>query len=227
MIERNRKKIAIIFWCVVVIFGLGLGAARSIFELSDRESLLLFGVMALAIAGFVFTWSFLWFKEFTGRLEELKPMLREDPSQYILENEKLLVNRRDNVLRIVLQVNIFLAYCKKGDYQTAKAKLLEVNTRKLHGINRVVYAGDLAYVCFYLGEQEQMLQIMEENRQMILKYADRPQTSGVIAILNIFEQIAKGELERARELYTEAKLKWENEDTEDDFEYLQNRLNIS
>lgn len=179
MIERNRKKIAIIFWCVVVIFGLGLGAARSIFELSDRESLLLFGVMALAIAGFVFTWSF------------------------------------------------FLAYCKKGDYQTAKAKLLEVNTRKLHGMNRVVYVGDLAYVCFYLGEQEQMLQIMEENRQMILKYADRPQTSGVIAILNIFEQIAKGELERARELYTEAKLKWENEDREDDFEYLQNRLNIS
>ncbi len=227
MIEKNRKKIGIIFWCIVVILGLGLGAAKSKFDLSNRASLLLFGAMTLALTGFVFTWSILWFKEFTGRLTGLKPMLRENPDRYILENEKLLINRRDNLLRIVLQVNIFLAYCKKGCYQTAKEKLLEVNTRKLHGINRAIYAGDLAYVCFYLGEQDQMLQIMEENRPILLKYADHPQTSGVIAILNIFEQIAKGEPEHARELYTEAKLKWENEDTQDDFIYLQNRLNLS
>jgi predicted negative regulator of RcsB-dependent stress response len=127
----------------------------------------------------------------------------------------------------VLLLNLGAAYCEKQDYDKAKEILLQVNPRRLTGMNRSIYWADFAYVCFYLNENEQANAILTQQKAAFSKLGEDPQVGALIQILLIFQMLSQGNQSGAQILLEQVRPQWENEHTAPDFTYLENQINKS
>lgn len=221
--EKQRKKIRIIFWVIVIVGSMALGIGTAAFEPDTfAKTALVLGWMA-AVAVCSITIDLLWYRALNRKLRALQPILLQehDADRYIDEINMLLAEHKSPHTNAVLKLNLCAAYCEKKEYHLAKEMLLQINPRMLSGINRAVYWADLAYVYFYLQENEQAILILEQQAADFSKLSDNARLGGLIAILSIFQKLAQGDRPGARQLFNQARPKWENDHTAPDFEYLE------
>lgn len=222
--EKNKRKIRVLWWCSVLALALGLGASRAAFSLPDLVFYGLYGALVLLVLASWFILNQLWYREFIQTVNALTPILTEegDTQRYIAENEKLLVGKKSAQIRAILRINLCMAHCGKGQYKEAQRQLEAIDYKKIHGIYRAVYWMDCAYVAFYLQEQEKAMAFMEQNRKNLQRLQNTQEYGGMVAVLRIFERLDRPE--EAQELYAEERERWETQHNQSDFEYLEQRL---
>lgn len=220
--EKNKKKIRLCFWSAVIIISIFLGIGMSAFDLSPSVKTVLITVFLSLVFFTSIAIDLMWYGAFNKKLHSLQPILLQehDADRYIREINILLEGKKSAQIHSILQLNLNAAYCEKKEYGTAKELLLRINPRKLAGINQFVYWADLAYVYFYLRENEQACSIVIEQKKAFSKLSSNSHLSGLIAILFIFQKIADGDKAGARQLLEQARPQWENTHNAPDFEYL-------
>lgn len=227
MIERYRRKIRIAFWAAFILpFFLLLGIGRPLLQLSEGMIWTLFWVWCAVMVLAWYLINRLWYLEFRRTVRALLPILTEekDPDRYIAENEKLLAGKKSEQIKGILRMNLCAAYCEKGDYSKAKEQLSALHPQKLYGVERVAYLADLAYVCFYLDETEEALDVMQKNKKGLTDFAQSPHLGGLIAVLRIFELLAHGNAEEVKDALEKAKKRWPDSRHENDFLVLEQKL---
>ena len=226
MIERNKRKIRIAFWAAATLLFLLLGISRPLLQLSESMTWTLFWVLCALTLIAWYLINQLWYLEFRKTVGALLPILTEekDPDRYIAENEKLLVGKKAEQIKGILRMNICAAYCEKGDYSKAEEHLLALRPQKLYGIQRVAYLADLAYVYFYLDQKAEALDVMAQNKKGLSDFAQSPHLGGLIAVLQIFELLARGNVDEAKEALEKARERWPDSRCESDFLALEQKL---
>lgn len=220
--EKNREKIRAVFWLIVISGSLLLGllTASPDFNPAVKIPALLLWLAAIAAVSVLI--DLLWYRAFNRRLKVLQPILLEecDPDRYIQEISALLEGKKSPQLRGVLLINLCAAYCEKKEYDTAKALLLQIDPKRLVGINRPIFWAALAYVHFYLGEDAKACTILAEHRKVFASFSTSPQLGGLLAILSVFQKLWEGDKANAKALLAQERPKWEDAHNAPDFDYL-------
>ena len=81
-----------------------------------------------------------------------------------------------------------------------------------------------AYVFFYLEDYKQALFIMENYRRRFNQLKVNERIEPFVAVLNIFEQIARRNYEKANELLFVAEERWSGGELEEDLKYIRKLL---
>lgn len=121
--ENNRKKIRILWWGFIVLSNLLLGIFSAKYNLSIQMTLSIFRGLFIATMLAWFVINQLWYKEFLRKVESLSPILEKEihADKYIAENLSLLQGKKSMQIIAILNMNICEGYCKKGNYEKAKA----------------------------------------------------------------------------------------------------------
>ncbi len=219
---ENKKRIRTVFWIIVLSGSILLGVLSPALSMADRARNILLIAWLVSIAAASVAIDLLWYRAFNRQLKALQPILLEerDPDRYIQEISALLEGKKSSHLRGVLLINLSAAYCEKREYDTAKTLLLQIEPRKLSGINRPVYWADLAYVHFYLREDKQACTILARQQKAFAPLAASPQLGGLLAILTIFQKLSTGDKAGAKAALAQARPRWENAHNAPDFDYL-------
>lgn len=221
--ERNRKKIRMLWWMFIIFSNLLLGVLSVKYNLSNSIKILIFWSLFIVemIAWFVINQ--LWYKEFLRKVESLTPILEEenDADRFIVENLSLLKGKKSMQIIAILKINICEGYCKKGDYQKAKAHLTEINPKKIHGLLRVYYQLIFIYVLFYLKETEEAMKQMANQWDTLLKFENSPELGAMISIVRIFQLLTQKKKQEANDLLHLSKEKWKKSNYQKDFYYLE------
>ncbi|WP_077611913.1 hypothetical protein [Clostridium sp. Marseille-P2415] len=220
--EKNKRRIRIVFWIAVIIVSASLGVFTAAFDLNASAKKVLIVIYLSIVALTSIAIDLMWYRKFNQKLRSLQSVLLQehDADRYISEINALLMGKKSPQICSILKLNLCAAYCEKKDYSTAKELLLQINPRKLAGINKFVYWADLAYVHFYLHEDEKAVLILTQQKTPFSKLSDHTHLGGLINILLIFQMLAEGDKTGARQLLEKARPQWENEHTAPDFEYL-------
>lgn len=220
--EKNKKKIRVIYWAIIILGSLILGIVTAALEWNDfmRKVTFISWVSIMGIGAFAINLA--WGMEFTQKLNKINLILNEerDPDRYILELNALMEGKRSFQLRQLHLINLGAAYSQKEDYEKAKSLLLKARAPKI-GINKVIYWADLAMVYFYLKEDEAACAIIEAQKDNFEKFKDHKQVGGTLAVLSLFHLAAMGEKNKLRQQLSEAKEKWENKQNKSDFIHLE------
>lgn len=222
---KNKKKIRIAFWIIVLSGSTLLGFITEALKISNstRNVLLIIWLGVIAIVSVAI--DMLWLQSFNRQLKSLQPILlkEHDPDRYIQEISALLEGKKSPHLRCALLINLSAAYCEKKEYDTAKTLLMQINPKKITGINKLIFWANLAYIHFYLNENEQACTILTQQQKEFSKFAEHPHLGGLIAILSIFKKLSEGESSEANTLLEKVRDRWENEQNAPDFDYLMQR----
>ncbi len=222
---KNKKKIRIAFWIIVLSGSALLGFITEALKISNstRNVLLIIWLGVIAIVSVAI--DMLWLQAFNRQLKSLQPILlkEHDPDRYIQEISALLEGKKSPHLRCALLINLSAAYCEKKEYDTAKTLLMQINPKKITGINKLIFWANLAYIHFYLNENEQACTILTQQQKEFSKFAEHPHLGGLIAILSIFKKLSEGETSEANTLLEKVRTRWENEQNAPDFDYLMQR----
>lgn len=138
--------------------------------------------------------------------------------------ENLLSKTKSKFHRSLLMINLCYGLGKKKEYAKGLEILSSIDLKSVKGINRMIYYLDKVCFHFYLGNYEEVISIIEENKENFLKFGKNPHIDWNIAANNIYYHIAKGETEEAKELLEQAKLQWKDRNMQEEWELIDGRL---
>ena len=167
-----------------------------------------------------------WMRKYLKEIERLAVILTEEknPDKYIAENEKRLEGKKSEPLRALLLCNIAAGYCEKREFGLAKDKLMQIRSERISGNCELMCFMYRAYVFFYLEDYRQALFIMENYRRRFNQLKVNERIEPFVAVLNIFEQIALRNYEKANELLFVAEERWGGGELEEDLIYIRKLL---
>ncbi len=200
------KKIRILWWFSVVAIYTAYFILSNLlqWEKSTRNTGLLVLFILLMVSWYVVNQ--VWYMRFVKTVRELAPLLEEGHyDAFIEENQKLMAQNNGSQTKTILAINVFDAYCKKGDYHKGVEALTAVGEKGLIGPLRVLYMADLAYGYFCLGDKEEGHRIVEENGKLFDRYGHHGQLRPIIEVVTIMNEIVKEDYEEAKRLLEEAK----------------------
>ncbi|WP_085832943.1 hypothetical protein [Clostridium merdae] len=220
---KNRNKIRVIFWVILIVTSFLFGVGLAAFEPSDEVKKFSIIVFLCFVAISATILNLLWFRAFNLKLASLHSILLEehDADRYIAEINELMEDKISPQMRSVLQLSLSAAYCEKRDFLKAKELLSLINPQKLRGTNRTLYWADYAYVHFHLKENNKAIKRMIEHQAEFDKIRTHSNWGALLLILQIFKELAEGNLKKAQSLLEQERPKWETENNKDDFEYLE------
>ncbi len=160
------------------------------------------------------------------KVDSLLPILYDEgnPDRYLTELELLLGDVKSPALRSVYCINRATALFDKEEYVKAKDALLEMDPKKILGVNRLIYHLNMALICMHLGEEEETLQIWHENDKEFLKLKDSDNAGAAVASLAIFTLIKGSRFEAASNELETAKTKWKRERDQKEFRFLEDKM---
>lgn len=220
---KNRSKIRIIFWIILIVTSFLFGVGLAAYEPSNEVKKILIIAFLCFVALTSTAINLLWYRAFNQKLASLHPILLEqhDADRYIAEINNLMEEQKSLQIRSILQLSLSAAYCEKKDFLKAKEMLSLINPKKLYAVNRTLYWADYAYVHFYLEEYDKAIRIMKEHDAEFHKISKLPKWGALFLILNIFKELAEGNVAKAQSLMEQERPQWETEHSKDDFEFLE------
>lgn len=224
-----EQKINQIVW-IWRVFYLIVAVLIVAFGITFFEGATIIGVLivwsVLAVAAYVAVYLF-WYRELAQKINALAPIMQCAPERYIRElNELVQGKRAEKAFHNIKFMNLGAAYSYQKDYQAAMNCFLQVKPERLNfNYNRAVYWEDLAMAEFYLGKYDAACAILAQQAALFQQMEKDERLGGMLAVLRIFEQIAADERDEARVLLAEARRRWPSPEFQDDFDYLDVKIN--
>lgn len=144
---------------------------------------------------------------YTAKMKKLLPLLfGGEPRGYIEGMEALIKTAKGKTLRSTLELNLAAGYMEEKDYGTAISLLEAVDPRQLRGDSaRMVRAINLCESYFLSGQTEKAQTLYDSSRPLFAKFRGGKLYGGNIAIVDVLEEISRGEFLQAKILLDKAK----------------------
>lgn len=148
---------------------------------------------------------------YTAKMKKLLPLLfGGEPRGYIEGMEALIKTAKGKTLRSTLELNLAAGYMEEKDYGTAISLLEAVELRQLRVDSaRVVRAINLCESYFLAGQTEKAQTLYDSSRPLFAKFRTGKLYGGNIAIVDVLEEISRGEFHQAKILLDKAKSTYE------------------
>jgi len=145
-------------------------------------------------------------------------------NEYIQAVEALLKNAKGRYLKNFLTVNLSAGYCQLNEYEKAIERLESLLRVRLYGVLKMVHRLNLCGCYFYSHQSKKAIALYESSQKDFKPFKKSKIYGGNIAVLDVFAAIEKGELIRANELLKYTCEAWDNPRLQDDYQYLEGRL---
>ena len=144
---------------------------------------------------------------YIGKVKKLLNLLYGGEARgYIEGMEALLKTAKGKTLRSTLELNLAAGYMEEKDYGTAISLLEAVDPRQLRVDSaRVVRAINLCESYFLAGQTEKAQTLYDSSRPLFTKFRTGKAYGGNIAIVDVLEEISRGEFDQAKILLDKAK----------------------
>ncbi len=225
-IKSSKNKIRIYFFICVFVVSLATSILSVVFELSKNMQILIVIAEIVAVFAFYYYINLKWYRNILKQLDDLLPLLTTDvdTQQYRERITELLADKKSAQLQTAFCMGMCASYCVDKNWDKAKQSLLSAKSNKIFGIQKIAYWADMAYVGFYLSEDEEALKIVDQYRAKFMKFKDADRIGALISIVFIFELIAKKDIKNAKLLLTETESKWNEKSLEQDYSYIRHKI---
>ena len=195
----------------VVLFGVCLGLVLVLIQNSFQipEDVFMQGYWIAAIVVVLGAWviNISYNLYYMGRVKKLLTLLYAGDSRgYIQGMEALRKSAKGKTLRSTLELNLAAGYMEEKDYGTAISILEAVDPKQLRVDSaRVVRAINLCESYFLAGQTEKAQTLYDSSRPLFTKFRTGKAYGGNIAIVDVLEEISRGEFDQAKILLDKAK----------------------
>ena len=142
-----------IYWALLLVFLIAAIWLQTTGALGEA----FWGLYGIIIAGFFVGGVFVnkqYLQDLEKEVKAMNPMLQQEPDKYIESMEKALQGQRSRAMQAMLLTQIGKGYMAKGDYETAKNRLLTVPPKGLNTVMAQEYYIMLALTLFHLDKDE-------------------------------------------------------------------------
>lgn len=195
----------------VVLFGVCLGLVlvliQNSFQIPEDVFMQGYWIAAIVVVLGALVINISYNLYYTAKMKKLLPMLYGgEPRGYIEGMEALIKTAKGKTLRSTLELNLAAGYMEEKDYGTAISLLEAVDPKQLRVDSaRVVRAINLCESYFLAGQTEKAQTLYDSSRPLFAKFRTGKAYGGNIAIVDVLEEISRGEFEQAKILLDKAK----------------------
>lgn len=195
----------------VVLFGVCLGLVlvliQNSFQIPEDVFMQGYWIAAIVVVLGALVINISYNLYYMGRVKKLLTLLYAGDSRgYIEGMEALRKTAKGKTLRSTLEMNLAAGYMEEKDYGTAISILEAVDPKQLRVDSaRVVRAINLCESYFLAGQTEKAQTLYDSSRPLFTKFRTGKAYGGNIAIVNVLEEISRGEFDQAKILLDKAK----------------------
>ncbi len=195
----------------VVLFGVCLGLVlvliQNSFQIPEDVFMQGYWIAAIVVVLGALVINISYNLYYMGRVKKLLTLLYAGDSRgYIEGMEALRKTAKGKTLRSTLELNLAAGYMEEKDYGTAISILEAVDPKQLRVDSaRVVRAINLCESYFLAGQTEKAQTLYDSSRPLFTKFRTGKAYGGNIAIVNVLEEISRGEFDQAKILLDKAK----------------------
>ena len=195
----------------VVLFGVCLGLVlvliQNSFQIPEDVFMQGYWIAAIVVVLGALVINISYNLYYMGRVKKLLTLLYAGDSRgYIEGMEALRKSAKGKTLRSTLELNLAAGYMEEKDYGTAISLLEAVDPRQLRVDSaRVVRAINLCESYFLAGQTEKAQTLYDSSRPLFTKFRTGKAYGGNIAIVDVLEEISRGEFDQAKILLDKAK----------------------
>lgn len=195
----------------VVLFGVCLGLVlvliQNSFQIPEDVFMQGYWIAAIVVVLGALVINISYNLYYTAKMKKLLPLLYGgEPRGYIEGMDALRKSAKGKTLRSTLELNLAAGYMEEKDYRTAISLLEAVDPRQLRVDSaRVVRAINLCESYFLAGQTEKAQTLYDSSRPLFTKFRTGKAYGGNIAIVNVLEEISRGEFDQAKILLDKAK----------------------
>lgn len=195
----------------VVLFGVCLGLVlvliQNSFQIPEDVFMQGYWVAAIVVVLGALVINISYNLYYTAKMKKLLPLLYGgEPRGYIEGMDALRKSAKGKTLRSTLELNLAAGYMEEKDYGTAISLLEAVDPKQLRVDSaRVVRAINLCESYFLAGQTEKAQTLYDSSRPLFAKFRTGKAYGGNIAIVDVLEEISRGEFEQAKILLDKAK----------------------
>lgn len=195
----------------VVLFGVCLGLVlvliQNSFQIPEDVFMQGYWIAAIVVVLGALVINISYNLYYTAKMKKLLPLLYGgEPRGYIEGMDALRKSAKGKTLRSTLELNLAAGYMEEKDYGTAISLLEAVDPKQLRVDSaRVVRAINLCESYFLAGRTEKAQTLYDSSRPLFAKFRTGKAYGGNIAIVDVLEEISRGEFEQAKILLDKAK----------------------
>lgn len=195
----------------VVLFGVCLGLVlvliQNSFQIPEDVFMQGYWIAAIVVVLGALVINISYNLYYTAKMKKLLPLLYGgEPRGYIEGMDALRKSAKGKTLRSTLELNLAAGYMEEKDYRTAISLLEAVDPRQLRVDSaRVVRAINLCESYFLAGQTEKAQTLYDSSRPLFAKFRTGKAYGGNIAIVDVLEEISRGEFHQAKILLDKAK----------------------
>ncbi len=195
----------------VVLFGVCLGLVlvliQNSFQIPEDVFMQGYWIAAIVVVLGALVINISYNLYYMGRVKKLLTLLYAGDSRgYIEGMEALRKSAKGKTLRSTLELNLAAGYMEEKDYGTAISILEAVDPKQLRVDSaRVVRAINLCESYFLAGQTEKAQTLYDSSRPLFTKFRTGKAYGGNIAIVDVLEEISRGEFDQAKILLDKAK----------------------
>ncbi len=184
--------------------------------------LLLFGGIAMIILAMVSCVYGLYYRK---KMDAVLPLYQAKQFElYISELEKMLRRAKGPSVQELLLMNLSAAYSRMEQYEKSIELLERLSRKTMSEQTRLLYHINLCSNYFYQNQTDRALEVYESSQAVFEEHRGHKFYGGNIAVIDIYAAIGRKEYARAAELLETTRMKWDNPDFQEDYEYFDSIL---
>ena len=203
-----------IYWALLLVFLIAAIWLQTTGALGEA----FWGLYGIIIAGFFVGGVFVnkqYLQDLEKEVKAMNPMLQQEPDKYIESMEKALQGQRSRAMQAMLLTQIGKGYMAKGDYETAKNRLLTVPPKGLNTVMAQEYYIMLGLTLFHLDKVE------AARKLLVLKATE---FAHYYYILQVLAMVSEANRTGARKYLAEHPELEEREDCKKEMKFIHQKL---
>ena len=209
-----------IYWALLLVFLIAAIWLQTTGALGEA----FWGLYGIIIAGFFVGGVFVnkqYLQDLEKEVKAMNPLLQQEPDKYIESMEKALQGQRS---RAMLLTQIGKGYMAKGDYETAKNRLLTVPPKGLNTVMAQEYYIMLALTLFHLDKDEAARKLLVLKATDFERARQNPEFAHYYHILQVLAMVSEANRTGARKYLAEHSELEEREDCKKEMKFIHQKL---
>ena len=207
-----------IYWALLLVFLIAAIWLQTTGALGEA----FWGLYGIIIAGFFVGGVFVnkqYLQDLEKEVKAMNPLLQQEPDKYIESMEKALQGQRSRAMQAMLLTQIGKGYMAKGDYETAKNRLLTLNT-----VMAQEYYIMLGLTLFHLDKDEAARKLLVLKATDFERARQNPEFAHYYHILQVLAMVSEANRTGARKYLAEHPELEEREDCKKEMKFIHQKL---
>lgn len=212
-----------IYWALLLVFLIAAIWLQTTGALGEA----FWGLYGIIIAGFFVGGVFVnkqYLQDLEKEVKAMNPMLQQEPDKYIESMEKALQGQRIRAMQAMLLTQIGKGYMAKGDYETAKNRLLTVPPKGLNTVMAQEYYIMLGLTLFHLDKVEAARKLLVLKATDFERARQNPEFAHYYHILQVLAMVSEANRTGARKYLAEHPELEEREDCKKEMKFIHQKL---